>query len=285
MKCLVSASPDRPAVLRELEPLCESAGACLAEARLDRERGLVCDVALLGPESRNGYRYTAEAMRQAVPLYDGRPVFIDHPESAQPTQRKLRDYAGHVVSPRYENDRVRGDLRLVGPNAGWLLSLIEAAPRDIGMSHIVLARRNPAGDCVERIERVVSVDIVAFPATTQTFAEGVSADWRALGANSSHAAVAAERDRTNPSINREWQEAVQQLVERSRIPSLGRMAALSQLLQTCPDPRVVLAVLEACWRQATAEAPRSREKSAPDSPDGQPSPHVRRALIAAIRGA
>jgi hypothetical protein len=151
----------------------------LAEAQFDPETHIVRNVALLGPASRNGYRYTAEAMQDALPLYDGRPVFVDHAEASPPTavgglgevQRKLRDYAGKVVNPRFENERIRGDLHLIGPNAEWLLSLFEASPSDIGMSHVVLARRNAAGDEVAKIEKVVSVDIVAFPATVQSFRE------------------------------------------------------------------------------------------------------------------
>jgi len=160
----------------------------LAEATVERDASLVRNVALLGPESRNGYRYTAEAMQTAAPLYEGRPVFVDHaeprlgaPPSAfgfrsegegrPPICRSIRDYAGQVVNPRFENGRVRGDLRLAGPNTGWLLDLIEARPSDIGMSHVVLARRTPDGQAVEHIERVVSVDIVAFPATTRSFVE------------------------------------------------------------------------------------------------------------------
>jgi hypothetical protein len=160
----------------------------LAEATVERDASLVRNVALLGPESRNGYRYTAEAMQAAVPLYEGRPVFVDHAEAAldarpsgcgyrsesevrSPIRRSIRDYAGQVVNPRFENGRVRGDLRLAGPNTGWLLDLIEARPSDIGMSHVVLARRTPDGQAVEHIERVVSVDIVAFPATTRSFVE------------------------------------------------------------------------------------------------------------------
>jgi hypothetical protein len=187
--------PDFPTM--EPEPLQETAADFLAEAQLDRETHIVRNVALLGPESRNGYRYTSEAMQEAVALYDGRPVFIDHAESAvaasfqlaglgqvknlpppliadsrQPISRSLRDYAGKVVNPRYEGERIRGDLHLIGPNAEWLLSLFEASPSDIGMSHVVLARRNHAGDEVEKIEKVVSVDIVAFPATVQSFWEG-----------------------------------------------------------------------------------------------------------------
>ncbi len=142
----------------------------LAEACLERDAAIVRNVVLLGSSSRNGYLYRTEAMRQAAPLYDGRPVFIDHPEGS-PLQRRLRDFAGQVLHPRLEGDRLRGDLKLLGPNTPWLLDLIEAAPKDVGLSHVVMGRRSADGKEVEQITRVVSVDVVAFPATTQTFHE------------------------------------------------------------------------------------------------------------------
>jgi hypothetical protein len=266
------------------EPLAEQlhdvAGGCLAEAVVDRGAALVRNVALLGPQSRNGYRYTREAMREAAPLYRDRPVFIDHPDAA-PTQRKLRDYAGQVVNPRFEGDRLRGDLRLLGPNTDWLLGLVEAAPSDIGMSHVVLARRDPAGEEVRRIEAVLSVDVVAFPATTQSFREGAAPD-RPTGPPPP-AAAAAERGRPRPpSVPTDRLDALVQLVEQSRIPALGRSARLHRLLLLAPDPRALLAAVEELWDDLAAEAPRSPERTA--EPPAAVSPAARRALVAAVRG-
>src|SRR5690606_35903290 len=41
----------------------------------------------------------------------------------------------------------------------------------VGMSHVVLAMRSADKQVVERIEEVISVDAVVFPATTVTFQE------------------------------------------------------------------------------------------------------------------
>ncbi len=276
------------------ERLHETAGDWLAEARLDRTQSLVRDVALLGPESRNGYRYTAEAMQQAAPLYDGRPVFVDHPEATRgltphgspsspgsPLQRSIRDYAGKVTNPRFEGNRVRGDLHLLGPNTDWLMQLVESAPGDIGMSHVVLARRNPGGDAVEHIERVISVDIVAFPATTQSFQEAdtsaASGRCEPAGTGNSPRLDQVPRGSPHPLAS-----DLHQLIEQSRLPAFARSPALVELLQACPDPRRLLTALEAYWRQALAEAPRSVEKIVGTGP--VITTHARRALIAAIRG-
>jgi hypothetical protein len=228
----------------------------LSEAQVDRDGKLVRNVALLGPESRNGYRYTLEAMQEAAPLYDGRPLFVDHADSG-PTQRKLRDYAGQVVQPRLENHRIRGDLKLLGPNADWLLQLMEASPRDIGMSHVVLARRNPEGDEVRQIERVLSVDIVAFPATTQSFQEATMGESRGA--------------------------ALEAMLEGTRLPSTGRAQLLS-LLERCAEPQELLRLLESYWQTACIESPRSTEKPSPIECGAHSQSHFRNALIAAIRG-
>lgn len=256
-----------------LEHLREWADGWLAEATADRTQNLVRNVVLLGVESRNGYRYAREAMQQAAPLYEGRPVFIDHAET-QPTQRKLRNYAGQVVQPRFENDRLRGDLRLLGPNASWLLELIEAAPRDIGMSHVVLARRAGKGETVEHIDRVLSVDIVAFPATTHSFREQhhVPAHIPPLPPDS----VTEGRERPLSLVR---------LVEQSKLPPHARTAALQQLLGGCADPQRFLSDLEAYWESLLREPAMSREKTPHISSSDMPlSQGVKKAMVAAIRG-
>lgn len=165
--------------------------------------------------------------RQGLPLYENRPIFLDHAdEQNSPTRRKLRDFAGQVLAPRYEGERLRGDLRLLGPHAEWLFDLIEAAPHDIGMSHVVLGRRSSQGQLVEQIERVISVDIVAFPATTQSFQEGAVTSW------------------------------MTELVEQSSLPvTLHRTA--QEALATHPEPERLLELLEQWATLLQKESPQS----------------------------
>jgi hypothetical protein len=47
--------------------------------RVDRDSRTIYGVKVLGLESSNGRRYTAESLRAAIPLYEGRSVNIDHP--------------------------------------------------------------------------------------------------------------------------------------------------------------------------------------------------------------
>lgn len=142
---------------------------------IDRAQRLVRNIALTGLESKNGYRYSEEALRQAIPLYENKPVFLDHAQSpARPYDRSTRDLVGSIVNPRFENGRVRGDIRTLDTEAGrTFLALAETDTPAVGMSHVVLAERSPDKSVVETIHDVVSVDAVAFPATSSTFRESV----------------------------------------------------------------------------------------------------------------
>lgn len=237
-----------------LEALRQESFDILSEAVTERDRRLVRNVVLLGPQSRNGYRYSPSAMQAAMPLYENRPIFLDHAdEPGSPTRRKLRDFAGQVVAPRYEGDRLRGDLKLLGPHTDWLFDLIEAAPQDIGMSHVVLGRRSATGQLIEQIERVVSVDIVAFPATTQSFHEGIHGD--------------------------DW---MTELAAASSLPPSLWNEGLRQALAMHPEPSQLLQLLEEWARLLERETPQSITKMPME--EISLSPVARQSFIHAIKG-
>jgi hypothetical protein len=143
------------------------------EVQVDRLNLLVRNVALTGLESKNGYRYTEQALREAVGLYDGKPVFLDHAaDRARPLDRSTRDLVGTITQPRFAGGRIRGDIHVLDTESGrTFLALSGAAPPGVGMSHVVIARRTEPQGMVDRITDVVSVDAVVFPATTSTFHE------------------------------------------------------------------------------------------------------------------
>jgi hypothetical protein len=140
---------------------------------VERDERLVRNVALAGLESRNGYRYSDAALREAARLYEHKPVFLDHAaDTSRPQERSTRDLVGSVVHPRYEEGRIRGDIRVLDTESGrTFLALVEDDTPGVGMSHVVLAERSADGATVERIRDVVSVDAVVGPATTRTFRE------------------------------------------------------------------------------------------------------------------
>jgi hypothetical protein len=138
----------------------------------DRQRGVIRGVKILGTRSQNGRTYLAEAIGQAVPLYEGAKVNVNH---AKGTPSGPRDYQDRIGVIR--NVTVRADEGLFGdfhfnPKhalAEQLLWDAEHAPQNVGFSHNVQARTARRGDTVvvEAITKVQSVDLVADPATTR----------------------------------------------------------------------------------------------------------------------
>lgn len=143
------------------------------ELEVDRPARIVRNIALTGCKSRNGYEYTPEALRGAIALYEHKPVFLDHAaRSTKPFDRSTRDLVGSIVEPRFEQGRIRGNIKVLDTEAGrTFLALTEADEMPVGMSHVVLARRSADRKQVESIEEVVSVDAVIYPATTASFRE------------------------------------------------------------------------------------------------------------------
>ena len=143
--------------------------------RVDRENRLVENVCLLSPSSKNGYEYSEAARNQAVPLYKNRPVYLDHAEN--PAKRSIRELAGRVVNSRMQEGKPYGDIKVARGGAGdTFLSLAEDQAEDsgwcdIGMSHVIKGRKSKNGKIVESIEQVLSVDLVAGPATTTNMRE------------------------------------------------------------------------------------------------------------------
>lgn len=157
-----------------------------ADVSVDFNERLVKNIVLSGGVSKNGHRYTDEALRDAVAKYDRKPVFLDHAANgSKPFDRSTRDLVGSVTQPRFEQGRVRGDIRVLDTEAGrTFLALMEGRSPAVGMSHVVLAQRGSNPQVVEQIHDVVSVDAVVFPATTSGFHEAdqtaIPGSWEAL---------------------------------------------------------------------------------------------------------
>ncbi len=147
-----------------------------AKLAIDPQARMVCNVALTGPDSKNGYHYSEAALRAATPLYDQKPVFLDHaPDRLKPRDRSTRDLVGNIVNPRFEDGRIRGDIRVLDTESGrTFLALANTNLPGVGMSHVVLAQRSTDGSTVESIRDVVCVDAVINPATTVTFRESTA---------------------------------------------------------------------------------------------------------------
>jgi hypothetical protein len=139
--------------------------------RVDRAAGVIRGVKLLGLASRNGRRYREGALMEAVGLYEGAKVNINHPKGHPLSPRDYQDRLGVVRGVAFRaGEGLFGDLHF-NPKHALSEQLVwdaEHAPQNVGMSHNVLARTTRSGDetVVEAITKVQSIDLVADPATT-----------------------------------------------------------------------------------------------------------------------
>ena len=149
--------------------------------KIDKTRGILHGVKILGTLSRNRRRYPVEVLKKAIPLYENAKVNLDHPEGDPNRPRSYTDRLGVIreVQLRGE-DGLYADFHF-NPNhplAEQLLWDAEHAPANVGFSHNVDAvlRREQGETVVEDILSVRSVDLVADPATTAGLFESTDGD-------------------------------------------------------------------------------------------------------------
>lgn len=148
----------------------------LSEVVVESEEGkpkIVRNVALSGIKSKNGYEYAETAYQNAVTLYEGAPVFIDH-QAGNPRVRSVRDLAGSVQNPHWNNitKRMMGDISVLDTEPGrFFMELARTHPPNVCMSHVISGKRNRSKTIVESIQEVLSVDVVTDGATTTNFSE------------------------------------------------------------------------------------------------------------------
>ena len=140
--------------------------------RVDREAGVIHGVKVLGYQSRNGRIYPKETMSRAASMYEGVKVNVNHPEVDPKAPRRYEDRIGMLkgVTVGQGNDGLFADLHFNPKHllAEQLIWDAEHAPGNVGLSHNVAARcgHHNGSTVVEEIKQVVSVDLVADPATT-----------------------------------------------------------------------------------------------------------------------
>lgn len=143
---------------------------------VDRDGAVVRGVRVLGLASANGREYSREAVREALPLYQGKAVNADHP--ARPGQATpVGSRVGWLENVVQEADGgLRGDWHLLKshPLTPVVLEVAERRPQLLGLSHNAVGRTRRVGGrvVVEQIESVQSVDLVADPATVAGLHEG-----------------------------------------------------------------------------------------------------------------
>jgi len=155
----------------------EDAFEAIAEDRIDREKGIIRGVKLLGVRSKNRRDYETPGVRESgKKLLSGAAIYIDHPPTAT-TPRSYRDKFG-VVGSVIEHVPGKGHFGDIhfnpkNPVAEQFIWDVLHAPKSFGMSinssvkYADNGRRNKAGDqVVESIEMLRSLDVVTRPGTT-----------------------------------------------------------------------------------------------------------------------
>ena len=142
--------------------------------------GIVRDVLLCGPKSKNGRLYTERSfggIDGVKVLYEGVLVFMNHnPKDKHPLDRPIQEAAGVVQNVRWTSAGPRGDINTEGFMYGPLLrGLSKTKAKGVGMSHVIEGVVDPkTGEA--KVNKVYSVDAVVNPATTKTFTESTIMD-------------------------------------------------------------------------------------------------------------
>jgi hypothetical protein len=162
--------------------------------RVDRAAGIIRGVKLLGLTSRNGRRYRENALVEAVGLYEGAKVNINHPKGHPLSPRDYQDRLGEIRGVQFRaGDGLFGDLHFNPKHvlSEQLMWDAQHAPQNVGLSHNVLARTTRDGDetAVEAITKVQSIDLVADPATTAGLFEHAERDDQAASGGDKPAPV------------------------------------------------------------------------------------------------
>lgn len=145
-------------------------------SRPDIDGDTIKAVKIIGVKSKNGWSYPPEVLKEAMPLYEGSPVFIEHPDEREKSRghRQLADHFGSLESIRGNGQGLFADLkvRMAHPLA---TAVLEAAPTArFGLSHNALVDLNEDKSRVLKIVQVNSVDLVDKPGTTDNLFEGVT---------------------------------------------------------------------------------------------------------------
>jgi hypothetical protein len=145
---------------------------------VDRDAGVIRGVKVLGPTSRNGREYSADALRKGVGLYEGVRVNVNHVGRGE--SRGYGDRIGRLENAQVREGGIFADLKFNPKHALAEQLAWDAAnaPGNVGLSHDAegrLSRRN-GKTLVEEILSVRSVDLVADPATTAGLFEDEGGD-------------------------------------------------------------------------------------------------------------
>ena len=162
----------------------ESATYQTSSVQLDKDKGVLHNVKILGWDSRNNRKYSRRAVESSLPLYEGIKVNLNHAGDGKgltaPT-RDVRDRFGRLVNCRVTDEGLFGDLKYnTGHNCAHAFEWFAVNDASaIGLSHDAILQ-GPVTESgvrlVESIPKVFSVDVVAEPGTVKSLFESTMED-------------------------------------------------------------------------------------------------------------
>ena len=146
--------------------------------RVDRDKGVVYGVRVVGPKSRNGRVYPAAVLKTAAPMFEGVPVYVGHhfdPATMTPREPPPEAKFGRIVNARFDRDGITADLRY-NPKLAFAEGFLWACENDPAFyqfSQLARVAYQPANDAdgnrvAAEYRQVASVDIVSEGGATHT---------------------------------------------------------------------------------------------------------------------
>ena len=181
---MASGTKTRPTPRTLLEWSASSASG--SPLTVDRGAGVIKGVKVIGRFSRNnhglreatgGTEYTAKCLQEALELYEGVDVMVDHEESAHKGRSSFEIF-GKLRNVRLTEDGVRADLHYLKshPLSERVCEDVERALGAFGLSHDASAAkerfdRSSKRLVIEKLATVRSVDLVRKPASNRNLWE------------------------------------------------------------------------------------------------------------------
>ncbi len=148
---------------------------------IDRDNGILRNVKILGSDSNNNRIYLFDALKKAIPLYEGMKVNVNHGDMPG-SRRDLEDRMGVLRNVKVQEDGLFADFHFNPKHrfADQLIWNAEHDPNNIGFSHDATCRhtRRNGVMIIEEIQVVKCVDLVGQPATTVGLFESESKTMR-----------------------------------------------------------------------------------------------------------
>lgn len=219
------------------------------EGTFDRKNMVIKDHVVLGPLSKNGYRYPVATQEAAIrgKIFEGAKAYLNHPSAKEMGDaRDVRDLIGEHKNVRLNGEKTYSDLFLVNNRTvqDHVLPIAESAPHLIGSSVVIRGKmKKVEGDLpeIEAIYACRSIDLVSEPATTNGLYE--SENIEKVEEDMELKDLTLEQLRTRPDL---VEAILAGAKEKEKVVELeAKLAEAANLLKESEEKRVAAELKEA----------------------------------------